>query len=79
MEARRLVDGLTTEIATSGTMAEVAEAEKQALLAIHALAHHIHGRSGTVTDLEWTRASLAIDRWVEAASYAQRTADKPSR
>lgn len=77
IEARRLIDGLTTETATPGTTAEVAEAEKQALLAIHALAEHIHGQGARVTGVEWTKASLAIDRWVEAASYAQRTAGKP--
>jgi hypothetical protein len=67
-EARRLVDGLTTEVTTPGTTPQAAEAEREALLAIHALSQHLHGRMRATSGLEWTRATLAIDRWVEVAT-----------
>lgn len=67
-EARRMVDGLTTETSTPDTTPAVSQAEREALLAIHDLAEHLHIRGGSVRGHEWNRATQSIAAWVKAAA-----------
>lgn len=67
-ETRRLIDGLTTAIATPDTKRAVADAERAALLEIRALSELFLGRSSSASSSEWSRGSIAIQMWIAAAS-----------
>jgi hypothetical protein len=64
LEARQLLDGLTTEQPTADTSATMAEAERAALTTIRELAGHQHGRSTPQSSTEWLRAIRAIESWL---------------
>jgi orotidine-5'-phosphate decarboxylase len=67
-EARHLVNGLTTEVATPGASPQIGMMEAAALAAIRALADHLHGRSIAFASSEWSKARQAIESWIRSAS-----------
>lgn len=68
LEARRLLDALATEPATSGASPTVEAAERAALSALRALADHSRGKSIAFGSGEWTRAQQSVENWIRAAS-----------
>lgn len=66
LEARRLLEGLTTEPPTFSTSPPVAEAERAALAAIRDVSEYPHGRSAPQSSVEWVRALRAVESWLAA-------------
>lgn len=67
LEARQLIDGLTTELPTSGASPAVAAAERDAYACIHALADRLTAVTISAAALEWTKARKAVLRWIDTS------------
>jgi hypothetical protein len=70
MDARHLIDGLTTELPTSGASpaVAVAAAEQDAYACIHVLADRLTVATMSGAALEWVKARKAVLRWIEAST-----------
>lgn len=68
MEARHLIDGLATELPTSGVSSAVAAAEQDAYACIHVLADRLTAATISGAALEWAKARKAVLRWIEAST-----------
>lgn len=68
MEARHLIDRLTTELPTSGASPAVATAERDAYACIHVLADRLTAATISGAALEWTKARKAVLHWIETST-----------
>jgi hypothetical protein len=68
IEARHLIDGLATELPTSGASPAVAAAERDAYECIHALADRLTAATISGAALEWAKARKAVLRWIETCA-----------
>lgn len=68
VEARRLIEALSSEPLTSGTTRVVATAERDALAAILLLSERFNDRTAAIVQREWQVATIAVLRWIQSAS-----------